>query len=85
MTGTYFAHALADADLEHGGRFASLSKPIVTGAGHEYPRQPETAPGNQAALVGDEPPIGIDVNALEPVGTAVEIERSIAEIEKRRA
>ena len=34
----------------------------------QYPRLPATAPSNQAALVGDERPLGFSVNDQEPVG-----------------
>jgi hypothetical protein len=66
---TYRAHAEANADLELGGRYAKVTTTTVVGAGPiQYPRLPLTAPSNQAAMVGDEPPLGFSVNDMEPVG-----------------
>ena len=43
---SYFHHAKASADDEHGGRWASQNKTQVTGteAAALYPRQPSTSP-----------------------------------------
>jgi hypothetical protein len=68
---TYRDHAEANADLELGGRFAKLTPTSVTGStpDHQYPRLPADSPFNQAAtMVPDEPPLGMDINAMEPVG-----------------
>ena len=68
---TYRDHAEANADLELGGRFAKLTPTTVTGSTptHQYPKLPADSPFNQAAtMVPDEPPLGIDINAMEPVG-----------------
>jgi hypothetical protein len=66
---TYRAHAEANADLELGGRFAKVTTTTVTGASPiSYPRQPADSPANQAALVGDERPLGYSVNDQECVG-----------------
>jgi hypothetical protein len=66
---TYFSEAQANADLELGGRYAKVTTTTVVGTGPiQYPRLPLAAPANQAAMVGDEPPLGIDINAMEPVG-----------------
>ena len=66
---TYFSEAQANADLELGGRYAKVTTTTVVGAGPiQYPRLPLTAPANQAAMVGDEPPLGFSVNDIEPVG-----------------
>jgi hypothetical protein len=66
----YRAHAEANADLELGGRYAKIIKTSVIGASPAvtYPRLPADAPANQAAMVGDEPSLGYDINAMEPVG-----------------
>lgn len=66
---------------ERGGRFAAKETPFsVTGIAPmpKIPAQPPHSPWAGPDLVGDEPPLGIDVNALEPVGTPVEIEASLA-------
>jgi hypothetical protein len=71
---TYRAHAEANADLELGGRYSKVTTVTVTGASptHQYPRLPLSAPSNQAMMVPDEPPLGIDINATDPVGEAHE-------------
>jgi hypothetical protein len=80
-TSTYHQQAQADADLEMGGRFAKVMPTSVTGTtpGPQYPRQPADSPSNQAALVGDEPPLGVDINAMDPVGEHHELEASKVE------
>ena len=66
---TYFSQAQASIDEDRGGRFSVLTPTQVVGRSSvSYPRLPSTAPANQAAIVGDEPPLGIDVNALDPAG-----------------
>jgi hypothetical protein len=66
---TYRAHAEANADLELGGRFAKLTKATVVGTSPiQYPRLPLNSPANQAAMTGQEPPLGYDINAMDPVG-----------------
>jgi hypothetical protein len=66
---TYRDAAQASIDDLCGGRYGAIGKPTVTGAAPiSYPRLPSDAPSNQAAMIGDEPPLGIDVNAMEPVG-----------------
>jgi hypothetical protein len=82
---TYFARAQADL-AEAGGRFAR-PKPTVTsgagGAGSAVPKQPATtSPWARHWVPPTEPPLGIDVNAMEPVGTAAEVGRSLAAIEQ---
>jgi hypothetical protein len=63
---TYFEQARIEA-LHEGGRLARMSQPTFVGAtpGWARPR----ASGMQDDPVGQEPPLGIDVNAVEPVGT----------------
>jgi hypothetical protein len=65
-------HQLANADLEdQGGRFAAERSSSPT-----YPSQPPESPwsGDPSRI---EPALGIDVNALDPVGEAFEIEQSL--------
>jgi hypothetical protein len=65
-----------------GGRFAELarregaSKPTVIGAdpAANYP----AGPAWTNAAVGLEPPLGVAIDAMEPVGEAFEIEASLA-------
>jgi hypothetical protein len=75
---TYFERAQVDLEAELGGRFAK-PRPMVSG---EVPEQPATSPWSRDP-VGREPPLGIDVNAVEPVGEAHEIEASLREIEQQ--
>src|SRR5262249_49720888 len=65
---TYHAHA-NDVEVEMGGRFAKLRTTQVTGSGAvvAYPKLPN-GPWGEGPQVGDEPPLGCDVNAVEPVG-----------------
>ena len=71
---TYRDAAQASVDDMAGGRYAVIDKPSVTGTSPiTYPRQSATSPSNQATLVCDEPPLGVDVNAMEPVGEPHEI------------
>ena len=66
---TYQAHAAASVDEERGGRFSVQTKLTVIGQSPiTYPQQPQTSPANQAALVGDEAPLGYSVENHEPVG-----------------
>jgi hypothetical protein len=82
---TYRAHAEANADLELGGRYSKVTTVTVTGASptHQYPRLPLSAPSNQAMMVPDEPPLGIDINAMDPVGEAHEQKASEARPKSR--
>jgi hypothetical protein len=74
---TYFARAQADADLA-GGRFAKIDARRVTGV-PLYPALPASSPFHHDP-VPPEPSLGIDVNAMEPIGTAREIEKSIRDL-----
>jgi hypothetical protein len=66
---TLLDHARASANDDRGGRFAAQGKATVTGAAPiSYPRLPLTAPANQAMMVGQEPSLGYDINAMDPVG-----------------
>jgi hypothetical protein len=67
---TLLDHARSSVDDTHGGRFAAASpnRTVVGTSPISYPRLPADNPSNQAMLVPDEPPLGIDINAMEPVG-----------------
>jgi len=73
---TYLARAETEAGLV-GGRWTKPSEATVIGsqAGCAYPRLPETSWTNWPD--GTEPPLGIDVNAVDPCGTAEEIAASL--------
>jgi hypothetical protein len=73
---TYLDHAIARAEDEAGGRFAKQAPTTVTG-GPQYPRQPAGSPWSQGHVVGPEAPLGFSVDAIEPVGTPAEVQRSI--------
>jgi hypothetical protein len=77
---TYLDQAQIEA-LHEGGRYERLSKPTFTGStpGWVPPRAHGDNQWTQDDPVPDEPPLGIDVNAVEPVGTESEIEASLAE------
>lgn len=69
---TYHSRAMADADAP-GGRFQAATKTAVSGAAPSvgYPRQPA------GPRVPDEPALGFAIDAMEPVGEAFEVERSL--------
>jgi hypothetical protein len=74
---------LAFAESEAGsisGRWRSNQKSRVLGAKEEalYPNLPPSSPWSSPDPSGLEPPFGIDINAVEPVGEYGEIEASIA-------
>jgi len=82
---TYHSQASAQIALEQTGRFAALAQeraanPTVAGA-EPFVRYP-----GGAAWTRDqnmlEPPLGIDVNAMEPTGEAHEVAASLSAIEK---
>jgi hypothetical protein len=67
---------------DSGGRFAVIGKPTVIGSepSAQYPTLPSSSPW-AADPVGVEPPTGVEIGAMEPVGEGFEVERSLAEIE----
>jgi hypothetical protein len=69
-------------DEEGSGRFAPDRYVTGSQAATKYPRQDNASPWSGAgADPGLEPPIGIDVSAVDPVGEQFEIDRSISEQE----
>ena len=70
---TYRDHAENDPELQLGGRFAKVTPTTVVGAasGPVYPRLP-SGPWAEGDPSGDEPPLGLDINAIEPVGEKFE-------------
>ena len=66
---TYHQHAQVNADLELGGRFAKVTTTKVTGSEpiSRYPKQPASSPF-ACDPVPAEPPLGFDINAMEPTG-----------------
>jgi len=74
---TYHNFAQADADTELGGRYAKVQPTSVTGAnpGSVYPKQPEGSPWRTDECP-PEPPLGCNIDAVEPVGEVFEIEAS---------
>jgi hypothetical protein len=74
-------HQLAIAEtLSVGGRFAGLRGKVV-GAMARYP----SASPHQGADQAVEPPLGYDVSAVEPVGSAAEIEASLRSKDDERS
>jgi len=77
LRNTLHGRASADLDLENTGRHAKHNT-VVTG-GADYPRLPEASPWHHDP-VPPEAPLGIDVNALEPVGTEREVQASLGDL-----
>jgi hypothetical protein len=76
---TYFGFAESEASAI-GGRFAVESKQRVIGSsGVEYPALPANSPWH-CDPVPPEPSLGMPIDAMEPVGTHVEIEKSLREM-----
>jgi hypothetical protein len=75
---TYLDHAVADTDLAAGGRFAKVNAVKVTGV-PAVPTLPQNSPF-ASDPVPPEPQLGVDVNAMQPVGTEAEIEKSIRDL-----
>ena len=69
-----FARAFADEDK--GGRYGADKQTIHTAENPIYPEQPADSPFHHDP-VGPEPPLGFDVNAVEPCGTVPEIQQSL--------
>jgi hypothetical protein len=60
-------HQFASSETgEVGGRWAKPTQVVGTGA-PEYPRLPENSPWAQDDLLGPEPTLGYDINAVEPI------------------
>ena len=78
---TLFGRAIAEQGTIQ-GRFAAESRARVVGSRPlvEYPALPPNSPSWASHAVGQEPPVGFDINAVEPVGTHAEIEQSLAEV-----
>jgi hypothetical protein len=72
---TFLAHTHNDT----GGRFSAISNPTVIGteATPKYPQGPAWC----ADPSGIEPPLGVDINAMEPVGEPHELKASIASLD----
>src|SRR5262249_39812388 len=70
---TYHSVAQSALDDERGGRYSGAgSKQTVVGTSPiAYPQQPATSPWYHDACP-PEPPLGIDINAQEPVGEVFE-------------
>jgi hypothetical protein len=77
ITGTFFSHALSEADLPQGRFTANQKSALVGSEGFEYPRLPESSWVNQDAGIPPEPGLGFSVDATEPVGTAAELRESV--------
>jgi len=68
----YMGHALAELD-DAGGRYATVTKRVVTGAipRPTYPTQPAGSPW-ASEPIGPEPPTGYAIDEMEPVGEMFE-------------
>ena len=74
---TLHTRAVAEANMI-GGRWATESQTRVVGSGVEYPQLPPDSPWRDDP-VPVEPPLGINVDEMVPVGEAFEVERSLRE------
>jgi len=74
---TYHSVAASTVDDERGGRYATEgSKQTVIGSSPiAYPQQPSTSPWHSDPCP-PEPPLGFDVNAIDPIGEPHEIKAS---------
>jgi len=74
---TYHSVAQSTVDDERGGRYATGgSKQTVIGSlSIAYPQQPSTSPWHSDPCP-PEPPLGFNVNAIDPVGEPHEIKAS---------
>jgi len=73
-------HQMANLDLSLGGRFSAGGYVAGSDPTTEYPRLPEGSPWGSGPQVPTEPPLGVSVEVVEPVGTPAEIAASIAEL-----
>jgi hypothetical protein len=75
---TLHSQAITQIELEGQGRHAAAAKASVVGAERVplYPRQGPDSPWS-SDISGVEPPFGIDVSFVEPVGTPAEVEESL--------
>ena len=74
QAGTLYSHAISEAN-EGAGRFTAQSRATVVGA--TAAPAPVAAPNWAHDPSGPEPPLGVDINALEPTGTPTEIAQSL--------
>src|SRR5262249_36610096 len=76
---TFHQIAMGEADAVT-GRYGAISRTHVTGAaGPEYPTL-QSGPWASDAGVPAEPPLGVAIDQMEPVGTQAEIEQSLGEV-----
>ena len=71
QVGMLYGHAISEAN-EGAGRFTAQSRVGATAA-----PAPVAAPNWAHDPSGPEPPLGVDINALEPTGTPTEIAQSL--------
>jgi len=74
---TYHEFAAGEADVPR-GRFTAHERSVVTGSTPvpQYPALPASSPWASDPVPAEEP-LGIDINAVEPVGTHTEVEQSL--------
>ena len=74
---TYHSVAQSAVDDERGGRYATegSKQTVIGGSPIAYPQQPSTSPWHSDPCP-PEPPLGFDVNAIDPVGEPHEIKAS---------
>ena len=77
---TYSRVAQSEAEDLAGGRYAAMGKPSVTGStpAVRYPAQPANSPWHRDPLP-TEPPLGVSVEEMKPVGEPHEVRASEAQ------
>jgi hypothetical protein len=65
--GTTYSAMTGVVNPSAGGRFAREALPTVITSGQQYPRQPPNSPWAYDPVPREEP-LGVDVNAMEPLG-----------------
>ena len=68
-------HAMANLDTSLDGRFGKADRVSGDAPTVDYPRLPASSPW-ACDPIGLEPPLGIEVDALEPTGTPAEVAAS---------
>jgi hypothetical protein len=77
---TYSVFTESELNAEE-GRFKKSTQVVGTRVAAEYPRLPsDSFPAQASAVPNTEPPLGINVNYVEPCGTEPEILRSLSHL-----
>ena len=82
---TYLAMALADSELP--GRFGNIARQHIVGAsaGPTYPMQPADSPFHHDPTGNLPDPFGVDIDAMEAVGSEAEIQAAQRILDDQRS